>query len=216
MNAALDHVAPRVDGPVEDQRTTWPSSPLRLLVASLGNRMRDLPPTEEPAAARIAIPFVGDEAIWAGSRSPATANAAAYWLTPIKSDEKGTAEEVVQILVGEGHTYAFGDRTSGRKHLKPGDWIAFYATGTGVIAHARVTSVPARTPHPKLRHPELYPWTFQLDSVRLYPEAPVVLDAAMRSQLDPFQGRDPNQVWAWFVQATRRISQHDFELLVRQ
>jgi site-specific DNA recombinase len=42
----FDDIAPRVDGLVEDQRTPRPSRPLRSLVASLGNRVRDLPLAE--------------------------------------------------------------------------------------------------------------------------------------------------------------------------
>ncbi|MBI4302700.1 MAG: EVE domain-containing protein, partial [Chloroflexi bacterium] len=59
---------------------------------------------------------------------------AAYWLTPVKADKAETAEEVIQTLVGRERVYAFGERTPGRKHLKAGDWICFYATGKGVVA----------------------------------------------------------------------------------
>ena len=141
---------------------------------------------------------------------------ASYWLTPVKGEEEQTAEEVIQTLVGKERIYAFGERTPGRKHLKPGDWICFYATGKGVVAHARVTSTPEHKPHPKIRHPERYPWAFRVDDVHLYPDKPVVINAALRSNLDAFQGRDPNKSWAWFVQATRRISEHDFQILTRQ
>jgi hypothetical protein len=55
-----------------------------------------------------------------------TKDETSYWLTPVKSDETCTAEECIQSLVGREHIYAFGDRTPGRKHLKPGDWICFY------------------------------------------------------------------------------------------
>jgi hypothetical protein len=63
-----------------------------------------------------------------------------YWLTSVKSDEKATAEDTVKLLVGREHVYAFGDGTPGRKLIKPGDWICFYATGKGIIAHAKITS----------------------------------------------------------------------------
>lgn len=139
-----------------------------------------------------------------------------YWLTPVKGEDEQTAEEVIQTLVGRERIYAFGERTPGRKHLKPGDWICFYATGKGVVAHARVTSMPEHKPHPRIRHPERYPWTFRVDDIHLYPDKPVVINAALRSNLDAFQGRDPNKSWAWFVQATRRISEHDFQILTRQ
>jgi hypothetical protein len=196
-----------------------PSSPLVDAVVDLLTRLVASPKPEGVPAPEAPPPTVTDVTsggVPAAPPAPTPVSVPAYWLTPIKSDEKGSAEEVVRTLVGEHHLYAFGDRTPGRKHLKPGDGIAFYATGTGVIAHAQVASMPERKPHPSLRHPELYPWTFRLDNICLYPEAPVVIDAALRSRLEPFQGRDPNQPWAWFVQATRRISQHDFGVLVRR
>lgn len=139
-----------------------------------------------------------------------------FWLSPVKSDEEQTAEQILQTLVGSEKIYAFGERTPGRKHIKPGDWICFYATGKGVVAHARVASFPESKIHPRVRHAERYPWVFQVDSQKLYLEEPVVIDAPMRAQLDEFQGRDPNKGWAWFVQATRRISKRDFEFLTRR
>jgi len=140
----------------------------------------------------------------------------AYWLTPVRSDEDETAEECIQSLVGQEHIYAIGERTPGRRHLKPGDWICFYATGKGVVAHAKVASLPERKFHPRVHHPKDYPWVFHLESPRLYLDDPVVIDAALRSQLDAFRGRDPNKSWAWFVQTTRKITEHDFLLLTRR
>lgn len=142
---------------------------------------------------------------------------AAFWLTPVKSDETATADEVVQTLVGREHIYAFGDKTPGRKHIKPGDRICFYATTKGVIAHARVTTVPELKHHPAVRHPEKHSWIFGVDDPVLYLDQPVVIDAGLRAQLDAFRGRDPNtSYWAWLVQATRKLSAHDFALLTRQ
>ncbi|HXF60387.1 MAG TPA: hypothetical protein VNK95_02145 [Caldilineaceae bacterium] len=113
--------------------------------------------------------------------------------------------------------YGFGERTPGRKHIKPGDWICFYATGKGVIAHARVSSLPEKMRHPKIRHPDKYNWIVQVRDAHLYLDRPVVIDAALRSQLEAFEGRDPNtSSWAWFVQATRRISRHDYYKLTCQ
>jgi hypothetical protein len=140
---------------------------------------------------------------------------AAYWLTPVKADDVQTAEEVIGNLVGNKGIYAFGERTPGRRHLKPGDGICFYATGNGVIAHAKVASFPEKKPNPAVRDPERYPWVFNLKDVKIYLENPIVIDAALRAKLDAFAGRDPNTSWAWFVQATRKISNHDFDILVR-
>jgi hypothetical protein len=140
----------------------------------------------------------------------------ACWLTPVKSDEVMAAEDAIRILVGEEQIYAFGERTPGRKHLKPGDYICFYATGNGVVAHAKVRSKPEHQRHPKVSHPDQYPWVFRLGDTHLYIEDPIVIDADLRARLDAFQGRDPSKSWAWFVQATRNISKHDFNILTGQ
>lgn len=138
-----------------------------------------------------------------------------YWLTPVKSNDKQTGEEVIKSLVGEEKIYAFGERTPGRRHLKPGDWICFYATTNGVIAHAKVLTKPEKKKHPKVRDPETYPWVFRLDSVRVYEDKSIVIDAERRSKLDIFSGRDLNKSWAWLVQATRKITEKDFKILTR-
>lgn len=99
--------------------------------------------------------------------------------------------------------------------MKPGDWICFYATGNGVVAHAKVVAKPEKKPHPKVHHSERYPWVFRLEDAKLYLDNPVIVDAEARSQLDAFYGRDPDKSWAWFVQATRRVTSHDFKTLTR-
>jgi len=138
-----------------------------------------------------------------------------YWLTPVKGDEKQTAEEVIQTLVGDAKVYAYAKRTRGRKLLKPGDRICFYASGKGVVAHATVKTKPTERRHPKVRDPEKYCWVFELENASLYLEEPVVVDAALRDRLGPFKGRDPSNAWSWFVQSTRKISPNDFKVLTR-
>lgn len=151
------------------------------------------------------------------SEEPQIGESTNYWLTPVGSDEVATADEVIKTLVGEQNVYAFGERTPGRKRIKPGDWIAFYSTGKGVVAHAKVSSFPAKgTNLKKIRHPEDYPWVFQLSEPTLYLDKPVVIDADMRSRLATFKGRKLNSPWAWFVQATRRISEEDFRTLTNK
>lgn len=157
-----------------------------------------------------------EELVQPGPAVVSAQESVAYWLTPVTDDEKQAAEEVIQTLVGQEHIYAFGDKTPGRKHLKPGDWMCFYATGTGVIGHARVASVPERKSHPKVRSSEKYPWVFRVESAELYAKKPVVIDSALRSTLEVFQGKNPNTPWAWLVQATRKVSAHDFAVLTGQ
>jgi hypothetical protein len=141
---------------------------------------------------------------------------AAYWLTPVKSNEEGTVEEVIQTLVGQEKIYAFGERTPGRKHLKTGDRICFFASRSGVVGHAEVISPPEKKPHRKVRYPDKYPWVFRLDKVVLYLGKPIVIDVTLRGNLDAFKNRDPDKSWAWFVQTTRKITEHDFWVLTRR
>jgi len=145
-----------------------------------------------------------------------TPTAANYLITPTRSEDEVPAEDKIKDLVGKEQVYAFGDRTPGRRDLKPGDWICFYATTTGVVAHARVVSTPERKRHPGLRNPERYPWVFRLSDVKVYTENPVVVDAELRSRLDAFKGRTPGKQWAWFVQATHVVTQRDFLILTGQ
>jgi len=44
-------------------------------------------------------------------------------------------------------------------------------------------------------------------------EQPKVIDEALRSQLNAFAGRDPSAPWGWFVQATHRVTSHDFQVV---
>jgi hypothetical protein len=139
-----------------------------------------------------------------------------YWLTPVKSTDVETAEECVQRLVGSAGIYGLGEKTPGRKGLKPGDWICFYATAKGVVAHAKVATKPERKADSRLQDPDLYPWTFSLDSAELYVDNPLVLDAELRNGLEAFDGRSPGNPWSWFVQATHAVSENDFMVLTRR
>ena len=147
---------------------------------------------------------------------PTEIGEANYWLTPVRSEPEATAEQVIKTLVGQEQMYAFGERTPGRKHLKPGDWLCFHASGKGVIAHAKVMSRPEKKPHPKVQHKDKYPWTFRVGEAKLYLNDPVIIDAEVRANLEVFRNRDLNKSWGWFVQATRRIDLKDFNILTRR
>ncbi|HOI71242.1 MAG TPA: hypothetical protein PLC38_03030 [Methanobacterium sp.] len=137
-----------------------------------------------------------------------------YWITPVRDEEDENASETIQKLVGNLKIYAFGERTPGRKLIKQGDKICFYETGNGIVAHATVDSSPKNQPSPDIRNPELYPWTFKLKEPRLYLDNPTIINKELRSQLEAFKDKDPNKLWAWFVQSTRKISEHDFNNLI--
>lgn len=135
-----------------------------------------------------------------------------YWITPIRGNKEQTAEEIVQTLVGIEGIYAFSDRTQALKHLEIGDWLCFYATGKGIVAHAQISSAPKNKPHPKVPNSELYPWTIQLKNECLYLDKPTMIDTIVLNKLEAFKDRDLSK-WAWFVHKTLKISRNDFKVL---
>ena len=136
-----------------------------------------------------------------------------FWITPVKAMKDETTEETIEKLVGKEHIYAFGENTPGRKRVKPGDWICFYANGNGVVAHAKVASLPEHKPHKAVRDSSRFPWVFRLSDSTLYINKPIVIDAELRSRLEEFKGRDPKKSWAWYVQGTGTVTEHDFQIL---
>jgi hypothetical protein len=207
--ALLRPSGPRIDPVVNLITTLLAAGP-----ASAGDSTQALTPS---LAAVSTPPMIAESKAVLGVAAPEepvlSEQPVVYWLTPVKSNEVESAEQCIQKLVGTEGIYAFGHHTPGRKHIKPGDWICFYATTKGVIAHARVATVPENRPNPKVNDPEQFPWVFSVDSQILYLDTPVIVDGELRSQLDAFQGKDLYQSWAWFVQATHKVTEHDFQLL---
>lgn len=134
----------------------------------------------------------------------------AYWITSVRAEKGLSAIEWVKQLVGEERRWAFGERTPGRDRIKPPDRICFYAKGKGVVARAVVASKPEKDPK------AAYPWVFRLRDPVLYLNEPVAIDAGLRSRLAAFKGKESHKSWAWFVQATRNVTEQDFGLLTRQ
>jgi hypothetical protein len=111
------------------------------------------------------------------------------------------------------------ESTPGRKHLKAGDRVCFYAARVGVVAKAEIVgAADAVIPEEELPEPTeagqpIY--RVPLRSVE-WLAAPVRVDEAVRGQLDAFQGRPPSAPWAWFIQSTSRLSERDFDVLTSQ
>ena len=122
----------------------------------------------------------------------------------------------LQRLIVEENIWAFGEKTPGRKSVKPGDWVCFYLSKKGVVAHGQVSSNPTYLKHPNVRDPEKYPWVFKLINTVVYPESPTRLDGSLRKRLDSFKDRDPNKRWGWFVQSNRKITEYDFNNLIKK
>jgi hypothetical protein len=93
--------------------------------------------------------------------------------------------------------------------------MCFYAAGKGIVAHAVVSSAPQKQAHPMVKYADKFPWVFEVENVELYLNSPIAVDAEMRSHLDAFEGRNLNKAWAWFVQATRRLTEQDFKVLTK-
>lgn len=115
--------------------------------------------------------------------------------------------------------WGFYESTTARLALEPGDFVAFYAAGQGVAAHARVgaKAVTLLQPHD---WPEPHPqgkrvYRLPLTDV-MWLEKPLVITEAVRAQLEAFRGKRPNGNWAWLVQTTRRLTRGDFKLLTGQ
>jgi hypothetical protein len=138
-----------------------------------------------------------------------------YLMTPVSDEEMQTAQQTISSLLNAGW-YVFADGTAGLKRLKPSDRICFYESGVGVVADTKVASKPERKPpsDPRLvKNPTKFAWSLQVTEPKLYFQRAIVIDAALREQLDAFRGRDLARSWSWFVQGTRIITKHDFDIL---
>jgi len=189
-------------------KTTDPSAPV----------VEGAVPVEQPTTVKGATPAAlpATQGKTTGSSSQFVASERLHLLTPVRDEEDWTARDTIRLLLNAGW-YVFGESTPGRKRLKPGDRICFYETGVGVVAEAVVASHPERRP-PAIKHafktPEKFPWSFKVTDVRFFFETPVAIDVDRRAKLDAFVGRDPTRPWSWFVQGTRIVTEHDFEILV--
>lgn len=138
-----------------------------------------------------------------------------YWVLPAGNTATVSARESLQLWLHRG-LWAMRKSTAGRRHLKPGDQICFYAAKVGVVAAAEVAGLAdqlvtaSESPEPNNTEP-LY--KVPLARVRWLSQ-PVVLDEPLRAQLDAFKGRSTVGVWAWFIQTPSRVNEHDFRLLV--
>jgi len=181
-------------------------SPKGCLVDSIINLIKRI--ASEPSVEEPTISIVEEV--------PETKGSITYWLAPVANDEEQPAEKTIMQLVFNQKCYAFADRTPGRRRVKPGDWICFYASTKGVVAHAKIETSPSKTEEkPENIDTENYPWVFKLSNPKIYLENPINIDYELRSKLDAFKNKDLSKTWAWFVTATREITGGDFNRLTR-
>ena len=138
------------------------------------------------------------------------------WLfpaAPLKDDE--TAIPGLQLWLGR-KMWGMGKSTAGRKRLRRGDFACFYAKGIGIVATARISD-NADSIVPETEWPEKTPYE---PSVFKVPLADIVwldhpVDVRQNIfQLDAFKEKDISKRWSWFVQSTRRLTEHDYRLLI--
>ena len=124
--------------------------------------------------------------------------------------------ESLHRWLGEG-MWGMGRSTGGRKWMKEGDRVCFYATGVGVVARAKLAGstdglvTSEEYPEPTAMEEEVF--KIPLKDVQWLPQT-VVLDDAFRSRLDAFQDKKQSPIWSWFVQTTRKLTERDFRLLI--
>ena len=149
--------------------------------------------------------------------SPSEAsNTSVFWLTSVKDDAGGDSTSILNQLVKDRKIFAFGETTRGRLAIKGGDWVCFYAVRRGIVGHAVLTSSVYRLQNPVIRAMGEYPWAVDLGQISLYLDNPVVIDVDLRKKLDAFKDKPVVGKWSWIVQATHRVSEHDFKCLTRQ
>jgi hypothetical protein len=138
-----------------------------------------------------------------------------YWITSVKADTIEATLLKVQRFLGEKSIFAVGERTPGRTIIKRGDSVCFYASRIGIVGDGTLETNPERIIDRQLFGTDNPFWMFRVSSVSLYLSAPIVFESELINHLEAFRGKKQTTNWSWFVQATRKISKHDFQLLTR-
>ena len=218
--------AQRLDASLRDSLTNPASVEVKYLRKRLADQAIDATPEDVatwfkgklldavpiPSAAPPPTPGVPTAGVIGKSTGPN------YWMVPASSRPGLSAEQCLKAWLGKG-MWGFGESTPGRKSMREGDWIAFYAVIRGVVAFAQIAGEANLLVQPS-EWPEPIPPNKPAYKIPLlnitWLKAPTKVDAEARAKLDAFQGRDPNGNWSWLVQTTRRLSQDDFKRLTLQ
>lgn len=141
-----------------------------------------------------------------------------YWVLPAGKRDGKSSEFILRAWLCH-NMWGMHKSTAGRKHLRAGDHVCFYAAKVGVVATAEVAGTADKVlslselPEEDAKHTEPI-YKVPLTNVRWLPE-PIPFDESLRSQLDVFRERSPSAPWSWFIQSTSKVSEHDFRLLTR-
>ncbi|MFQ5872988.1 MAG: type I restriction enzyme HsdR N-terminal domain-containing protein [Dehalococcoidia bacterium] len=147
---------------------------------------------------------------------PVRAEGVSYYLFPAgKGQSEQPSVEHLRRWLDRGFWGLHGS-TAHRTSVRPGDRCCFYATGVGIVATAEVTGWANSEVHHD-EWPDLNPWergVYKLPMSNItWLRGPVLINVDMRARLDAFRGKSPLKLWSWFVQTTRKLTEHDFRLL---
>jgi hypothetical protein len=149
-------------------------------------------------------------------KEPAPGGGPAYWLFPCGRGNDGAQPEAQLRRWLDAGFWGFGTSTPGRTHLKPGDYVCFHLNKLGVAATARIAG-PADTLVSEGEYPERVAMRNPVYKIPLkdivWRAAPRPLTGQLRAKLDAFRGKNLSANPGWFVQTTRALSAHDFQLL---
>lgn len=138
-----------------------------------------------------------------------------YWIVPAGKGNGYSAREHLEHWLRCGF-WGFGPSTAGRKSMKVGDRLCFYAAGDGVVAFAElagaVSSLVAQDEWPGPNPYESGVYKLPLGTVTWLAH-PVELTPELRATMDAFRGKAPGAIWSWLVQTTHRLSEADFSRL---
>jgi len=132
---------------------------------------------------------------------------ARFFVVPVADEESESAVDCVKRLLGKN---IFAIRA--KRHLKPGDWLVFYAAKVGFVARASVKRLLEE--HPLFEGHNLKT-ILELHDVEIFANTPIYPDDDLRQKLEAFKNKRPIafKYWMWFVQGTQKITRADFELL---
>jgi hypothetical protein len=136
-----------------------------------------------------------------------------FWLTSAADRVDLSATDCLRSWLDRGF-WGLSERNYARDKIRAGDWIAFYASKTGVVAYARAVG-PAEIRVPRDLWPD--PTPPRKDVYRLALEAVTWLESPVSvgdvvPHLEVFAGKSERAVrtWAWLVNSTRLIPEGDF------
>ena len=141
-----------------------------------------------------------------------------FWLSPVGTRGDLSPLDVVRRTVG-CERFGFSRDAIQQMRLRPGDRLAFYASGEGIVAEAAVAERPfhADDPDEALGIPDAegFPFVVPLEAAALY-EEPVELTQDVRRRLDAFADKAASTTWGWFVVTVRELTPADYRALTRE